>query len=110
MHKTSLHLALATLLAATSLLVSARVAPALTPADQEPTVVVSRHSTDDITLHARRGRGSDSGSSSSGQGRRGSSTDDAGDVTEHARRGRGSDDGSGSGRRGRGSDDGANHT
>lgn len=109
MHKTSLHLALATLLAATSLLVSARAAPALTPADPAPTVVVTRHSTDDITLHARRGRGSDSGSSS-GQGRRGSSTDDADDVTEHARRGRGSDDGSGSGRRGRGSDDGANHT
>jgi hypothetical protein len=104
MHKTSLHLALATLLAATSLLVSARAAPTLAPADQEPTAVVARHGADDATQHARRGRGSDSGA---GQDRRGRGSDDG---ANHARRGRGSDDGAGQGRRGRGSDDGANHT
>ena len=103
MHKTSLHLALATLLAATSLLVSARAAPTLAPADQEPTSVVTLQSSDDVTQHARRGRGSDS---NAGKGRNGGSNDGA----NHARRGRGSDDGAGHGRRGRGSDDGANHT
>ena len=104
MHKTSLHLALATLLAATSLLVSARTAPTLAPADQEPTSVVARHGADDVTQHARRGRGSDDGA---GQGRRGRGSDDG---ANHARRGRGGDDGAGQGRRCRGSDDGAHHT